>query len=115
MAPADITEKWFFCKPRPERIIPKGWTEKIIQESNVEEMIGEATGLKVDKVELAEIAGCRYIFSSGELQYIWNCSNEEGAVFKSPRGRGALFAQLAANPLSSNSPDVVLEPLVLPD
>ncbi|KAF9222773.1 hypothetical protein BS17DRAFT_767902 [Gyrodon lividus] len=96
-------------------VIPKGWTDKIVQESNVKKMIGESTGLKVDKIDLAEIAGCRYIFSSGGVQHIWNCSSEEGAIVKSPRGRDALFAQLAANPLPSISSDVVLEPLVLPD
>ncbi|KAF9219630.1 hypothetical protein BS17DRAFT_789092 [Gyrodon lividus] len=98
-----------------ESSIPKGWTDNIYQETTIKEMINESTGLTVDKVDLAEIAGSRYVFSSGENLYLYNCSSQEGAVVKSPRGRDALFAQMAANTTPSVFSNVVLEALVVPD
>ncbi|KIJ67981.1 hypothetical protein HYDPIDRAFT_107541 [Hydnomerulius pinastri MD-312] len=78
--------------------VPRGWTDKIVLLATVKTMLAESTGLKVDKVELAEIRGCRYIFSTGRDHYMWNTASEDGAYVKAPTGRAALFAQLEADP-----------------
>ncbi|KIJ67972.1 hypothetical protein HYDPIDRAFT_107526 [Hydnomerulius pinastri MD-312] len=78
--------------------VPSGWTDKIVQETSVKKMLAESTGLKVDKVELAEIAGSRYVFRTAAKHYMWNCSNEDGVYVKAPVGLDALFTQLEADP-----------------
>ncbi|KAG0701048.1 hypothetical protein DFH29DRAFT_806810, partial [Suillus ampliporus] len=87
--------------------VPSGWTDEILCPDVVKTMLIESTGLKADKIELAEVRGSHYIFVSDKDHYVWNTVNEERARVVNPKGRDALFCQIAKGAAAA----LELEPL----
>ncbi|KAG1818731.1 uncharacterized protein BJ212DRAFT_1347231 [Suillus subaureus] len=74
--------------------VPTGWTAKLINPDTVQNMFHYSTGLTAT-LELAEINGSRYVFSSGKDYYLWNTASQEGWRIVNVKSRDELYTQLA--------------------
>ncbi|KIK41039.1 hypothetical protein CY34DRAFT_58324, partial [Suillus luteus UH-Slu-Lm8-n1] len=74
--------------------VPKGWTTKLVNPHNVENMLHYSTGLTAS-LELAETNGSRYVFLSGKNYYIWNTTSQDGWRIVNVKSRDELYTQLA--------------------
>ncbi|KAG2115506.1 hypothetical protein DEU56DRAFT_174954 [Suillus clintonianus] len=73
--------------------VPTGWITEHMYPEAVENMLRCSTGLPAT-FELAEIAGARYIFSSGKDYYLWNNISTEGWRILNVKSRDDLYTQV---------------------
>ncbi|KAG1752888.1 hypothetical protein EDB19DRAFT_1627483, partial [Suillus lakei] len=68
---------------------PKGWTENFFASDSIEVMLASSARKPVDsiKVILERVRGVRYLFSSVNDFYCFNCASVELAVVTSLKGK----------------------------
>ncbi|KAG1732291.1 hypothetical protein EDB19DRAFT_1734638, partial [Suillus lakei] len=75
--------------------VPKGWTAEFTNCDAEETMLHYSTGLTAT-LELAEINGSCYIFSSDKDYYMWNTASEQGWRIINVKSREELYSKMAA-------------------
>ncbi|KAG2075661.1 hypothetical protein BDR04DRAFT_1091237 [Suillus decipiens] len=88
---ADLSEDALSSKGPP---VPIGWTAEFTDDKNAETMLNYSTGLTAS-LELTEVAGSRYIFSSGKSYYIWNTASQQGSRILNAKDRDELYINVA--------------------